>query len=733
MPVAMHVLEHTRFGAIFSDVIQNSTYEGVFSYRDLVAMALDEHINGIAISAPDHDFGLTAVIFVEGKPDCVMMLDNHGSSLFDHAGSPLEELGTFELFGVDAQRLKSHRNRLDAVISAHASPAKGRDTDLREEVVRLREENAHLRLREARYRTLVEDARSIIIRIDHLGFILYVNGYGRDLFGIRDTPEGLHVGTICPGDAGPGDDFCAWIAGILARPEDSSAFECRHAAADGSVRWIVWTSGVQRSPSGTVDSVLCTGNDITSARAVHDDLKRAEERSRTLLEHAPNMILVNQRGQVVYANKKCEEILGYSRDELCAPSFTFHDLVAPEHADVMAVFDGMDDCLCPDAVECTFLAKDGQHLDAIFSGQFIPYEGESALLGVITDITGRKESEWELHQSRQLYRAIFETTGTATVIVDEDGSVLLANAEFERMFGYARAELEGSKWYRSLFGGEDQAKLTRYHMLRRLDPEMAPRSYEANLVDNAGETRSVWMTTSLIPGTVQSVVSLMDITDRKHAEKALREKEERYRIIAENVKDVIWTMDLDLRFTYVSPSVLPLLGYTAEEIMAHSIKLILSEDYVEYVRRILLEEYSRAAECGDNDGKNVILELECNREDGSRVWVEARVSFLQDSERRLIGIVGVARDIGERKEVERVRRDALDQIEKNMEQFAILNDHIRNPLQAIVGLVDLEGGPLAGKVVSQAAEIDAIIKQLDIGWLESKKISDFLRKHYGLS
>ncbi|MDG6256516.1 MAG: PAS domain S-box protein [Methanomicrobiaceae archaeon] len=726
MPLAMHVLESTRFGSIFSDVIHNSTFEGVFCFRDLVAMALDENFNGIALATAAHDVGLTAVIFVEGSPECVMMLDNHGSFLLDRAGAMLEEMGTFELFGVDAQSLKNHRNRHNALIGAHASPVEGKGADLRDEVMRLSVENARLRRNEAHYRTLVEDARSIVIRIDRQGYILFVNEYGRVLFGLRDTPGGFHVGTICQGGGDPDEDFCARIAGILAVPDVCPTFECRHAVADGSTRRIAWTSSVRQSPTGAVESVLCTGTDITDRRAGRGDMERA----RMLLEHAPNMVLVNHRGKVVYANRQCEKILGYSQDELCAPSFAFQDLLAPEDAGAMAVFEETGDCLCARAVECTLLAKDGHRLDAIFSGQFIPYEGERALLGMITDITGRKESEGKLLQSRQLYRAIFETTGTATMIVEEDGSVLLANAEFERMFGYTQAELEGSKGYKKLFEGEDLGKVTRYHLLRRHSPDQAPRSYEANLVDAKGRVRSVFITVSLIPGTARSVVSLMDITDRRRAEEGLREKEEWYRIIAENAKDVIWTMDLGLRFTYVSPSVLPLLGYTTEEILANSIDLFLSESAVENIRRVLLEQCSRADDCGDHDETNNVLELECSRSDGSPVWVETKVSYLRDSERRPIGLVGVARDIGERKEVERIRREALDQIEKNMEQFAILNDHIRNPLQAIVGMVDLEGGPLAEKVVSQAAEIDAIIKQLDIGWLESKKISDFLRKHY---
>jgi len=77
-----------------------------------------------------------------------------------------------------------------------------------------------------------------------------------------------------------------------------------------------------------------------------------------------------------------------------------------------------------------------------------------------------------------------------------------------------------------------------------------------------------------------------------------------------------------------------------------------------------------------------------------------------------------------------LQHEALEQIEANMEQMAILNDHIRNPLQAIVGLVDLDGGPMAEKIFLQAGEIDAIINRLDQGWLESSKIRDFLQRHH---
>jgi len=90
------------------------------------------------------------------------------------------------------------------------------------------------------------------------------------------------------------------------------------------------------------------------------------------------------------------------------------------------------------------------------------------------------------------------------------------------------------------------------------------------------------------------------------------------------------------------------------------------------------------------------------------------------------------RNITRQKQIEEEKRVAYEQIEKNIEQFAILGDHIRNPMQVIVGLADLEGGPINEKIQHQAREIDRTISQLDRGWIESEKIREFVKKYYGI-
>jgi PAS domain S-box-containing protein len=104
---------------------------------------------------------------------------------------------------------------------------------------------------------------------------------------------------------------------------------------------------------------------------------------------------------------------------------------------------------------------------------------------------------------------------------------------------------------------------------------------------------------------------------------------------------------------------------------------------------------------------------------------------MSDSLGIIKGIWWLVKDIGEKKERERVKREALVKINKNIEQIAILNDEIRNPLAVIVGLADLSDNPLKEQIIVQAGKIDDIVTRLDRGWLESQKVKDFLKKYYG--
>ena len=146
--------------------------------------------------------------------------------------------------------------------------------------------------------------------------------------------------------------------------------------------------------------------------------------------------------------------------------------------------------------------------------------------------------------------------------------------------------------------------------------------------------------------------------NRKRAEETLRESEERYRLFSDNVTDVIWIRDMNLRFTYISPSVTKMTGYSVEEAMAFSLEDVYTPASIEVIRNALAEELT-IEKIGNADPFRVrTLELEGFCKDGSMIWTEAKMSFLRDPAGQVVGIFGVSRDITQRRQVEEALRES---------------------------------------------------------------------------
>ena len=170
--------------------------------------------------------------------------------------------------------------------------------------------------------------------------------------------------------------------------------EYRILRPDGTVRWLVDRGFAVKDSNGEVVRIAGITEDITERRQALEALQESEEKFRTVTEQSPNMIFINRQGRVVYANRKCEQIMGYSRDEFYAPEFDFMTLVAPEYREL--VLSNFQKHMHSEEIkpyEYAIITKNGKKLDVIITTKLVSYNGERSILGIITDITERKEAE----------------------------------------------------------------------------------------------------------------------------------------------------------------------------------------------------------------------------------------------------------------------------------------------------------------------------------------------------
>jgi PAS domain S-box-containing protein len=183
------------------------------------------------------------------------------------------------------------------------------------------------------------------------------------------------------------------------------------------------------------------------------------------------------------------------------------------------------------------------------------------------------------------------------------------------------------------------------------------------------------------------------VIERKLLENLLAESEERYRLIAENTSDVIWSIDINtLRFNYISPSVINLTGFTVEEAMSKTIQETLEEKSANFV----LAELPKRIEdfyAGNLNKRIDIREMQQWCKDGSLIWVEYTTMFLSNNEGHITGILGVTRNINERKtaeiEIQEKNRQLHEANATKDKFFSIISHDLRSPFASLVGFTEL--------------------------------------------
>jgi two-component system, cell cycle sensor histidine kinase and response regulator CckA len=313
----------------------------------------------------------------------------------------------------------------------------------------------------------------------------------------------------------------------------------------------------------------------------------------------------------------------------------------------------------------------------------IDLEGEDSLIGGIAiDLSDWYSSKQAARESEDRYRAVFQNTGAATIIVDSDRTILLVNRGFERLSGYMAEEICGKMKWTEFVAPEDAAIMKKYHKERVNTERATPYEYESHMSDRNGIIKDVHLQVDMIPGTGHTVCSMIDITELKRAQNKLRQSILNTESILSTLPDLMFVLSRDGTYQDFRAEDNSDLAIPSESIIGSSIRdLGFSQHKLDEVLKCI----GYALDTGEVQSVEYELDISSNYR-----YFEARIAPYENET-----VIAVVRDITARRnaELERLELEARIQHTQKLESLGVLAGGIahdfNNILLAILGNADL--------------------------------------------
>ncbi len=578
---------------------------------------------------------------------------------------------------------------------------------LLEELAGLRQRVAELEAAEVRenlYRAIVEDQTELITRFLLGGILIFVNeaccrylGKKREeLLGHRFMP------LIFPEDRAEVEKNLAGLS--LESP--TVMHKHRVLKADGEVAWLQWTNRAIFDDQGRVLEFQAVGRDITECQQAEEALEESEAKYRELVQNANSIILrMDPQGQVTFFNEFAQCFFGYGEEEILGQNMVGTIVPRTEKTgrdlEVMILDIGKH----PEHYtnnENENMKHNGEKVWIAWTNKaIVDDQGKvTEILCIGNDISPRKKMEEELRKTSNNLQAVINASPLPIISLDLEGRVTMWNPAAQRVFGWEAQEVLG--WPLPIVP-ENQEEAFRQLWQRHMQGESFSRMElqrqrkDGSLIDVSLSTATLYDFQGRVTGVM---VVLEDISEHRRAAEALRESEERFKLLFEYAPDAYFLHDLEGNFINGNKAAEQMVGYCREELIGRN---FLTVALLEPHQIPLAAEFLAQANQGQFAGP---AEFTLNRKDGEKVTAELKSIPVNIQGENLM--LGIARDITARQEAEEAFKNLV--VNSPIGIFIIQGREVKlvNPgLQRITGYREDEliGKDSSGCVVSGFKEM----------------------------
>ncbi len=521
-----------------------------------------------------------------------------------------------------------------------------------------------LRQSEERYRTILEDIQDGYFEVDAKGNLIFFNDSFREWVGLGEEElKGKNYSQFLDA-AGADKVFEAFNRVYTSGIGDRNV--PLQARTRKGYRYIETFISLIRDAAGKKLGFRGLTRDITERRQAEEALRQSEERYRNILENIQDGYFeVDLKGNLTFFNDSFHKWLGYSREELLGLNNRQY-MDAFSSGEVYEAFNRIYTTGVADrGIAFQALTKSGQrHVEASVSLMMDAAGRKVGFRGLARDITNRKQAEEALRQSEERYRNILDNIQDGYFEVDLKGNFNFFNEAFCRITDYTREELKDFHFSRFIDQKTVQVIYDAYHHIYETGEPNLSLGYL--IVRKDGGYRHLETSVSLIKDASGRRIGFRglgrDITERKAADEALRQSEERYRTILESIEDGYYEVDLKGNMVFFNESLGRQLGYSGEELMGMNNRRFMDAASAKKI----FEVFNRIYHTGISESG---IEYLWQTKGGSQRYMETSVSLIKDAAGNKTGFRGITRDITERKQAEEALRQSEERYRTILESI----------------------------------------------------------------